>query len=269
MTFERGRPQAEMPLHRRPAPGSVVRARVAAAIMSVAIVAACGGLAARTDDAAAAREPACRPYDAAKDPQLAPWAQRREATLLVDSVLMSAYPGIRRALPCWHLAKRGRPALMIGIAESELRAARRRVSPVVVVGLGYNSLWERNRRHYDRWSARFDDEASRLIATLKRLGAQQIVWVMLREPRPATVPPAGFAEMRRYAWYFPYVNARLRRIARGRSDVVLANWAKASDRPGVTYDSIHCNTVGALLMGRTIKRTIADEARRQARPARG
>ena len=44
----------------------------------------------------------------------------------------------------------------------------------------------------------------------------------------------------------------------------LANWTKAADRPGVTYDSIHCNTRGARLMGRTIKRTINAEARHQA-----
>jgi hypothetical protein len=45
---------------------------------------------------------------------------------------------------------------------------------------------------------------------------------------------------------------------------VLANWTKAADRRGVTYDSIHCNSRGALLMGRTIKRTINAEARHQA-----
>jgi hypothetical protein len=228
------------------------------------------GLASQTAaTAAAAREPSCRPYDPAKDLKLAPWAQRREATLLVDSVLLSAYPGVKRAMPCWHVAKRGRPALMIGIAERELSAARRRVWPVVVVGLGYNSLWERNRRNYDRWAARFDDEASRLIATLKRLGAQQIVWVTLREPRRSTSPAHAVGELSQYSWYFPYVNARLRRLADRDRAVVLANWTTASDRSGVTYDSIHCNAEGALLMGRTIKHAIGNEARRQARAGGG
>ena len=159
-------------------------ARVVRALGVALTVLACAGLAAlAVAPAAAARKPSCRPYDPAKDLKLAPWAQRREATLLVDSVLLSAYDGIKRAMPCWRLAKRGRPALMLRIAERELSAARRRVSPLVVIGLGYNSLWERNRRNYDRWAARFDDEAGRLVATLKRLGAQQIVWVTLREPR--------------------------------------------------------------------------------------
>jgi hypothetical protein len=158
---------------------------------------------------------------------------------------------------------------MVRIADAELRAARKRVSPVVVVGLGYNSLWERNRRNYGRWAARFDAEARKLIATLKRLGAKQIVWVKLREPNARTVPPHARGELSQYSWYFPYVNARLKRIARARRDVVLANWTSAANRPGVTYDSIHCNSRGALLMGRTIKRTIHDEARHQAQAGGG
>ena len=156
---------------------------------------------------------------------------------------------------------------MIRIAESELRASGRRVSPLVVVGLGYNSLWERNRRNYGRWAARFDGEALKFIATLKRLGAKQIVWVMLRQPTARTVPSHAIGELSQYSWYFPYVNARLKRIARRRRDVVLANWARVANRPGVTYDSIHCNTAGAILMGRLIKRTILAEARHQARAA--
>lgn len=231
----------------------------------IALAAAtCAVLVTALGEAASARGLECRAYEASRDGPLAAWARPRQATLLVDSVLLSAYAGVRKAMPCWHLAKRGRPALMVGIAERELRVAGRRVSPVVVVGLGYNSLWERGRRNYGRWAARFDAEAQRLVATLKRLGARQIVWVKLREPTARTVPPSARGELRRYAWYFPYVNARLKRLARARRDVVLADWTTVADRRGVTYDSIHCNSRGALLMGRLIKRTIGAEARDQA-----
>jgi hypothetical protein len=219
---------------------------------------------AATGDAAPARATKCRPYSAKRDGPQAAWARPRRATLIVDSVLLSAYAGVRKAMPCWHIAKRGRPALMIRIAEGELRAAGKHVSPLVVVGLGYNSLWERNRRNYDTWAARFDGEARKLVATLKRLGAKQIVWVMLRQPTPRTVPVGHVGELSEYSWYFPYVNARLKRLGRARKDVVLANWARTANRPGVTYDSIHCNSTGALLMGRLIKRTILAEARHQA-----
>ncbi len=169
----------------------------------LAAVPACAALAARGGETAVAREPTCRPSDAAQDPAHASWATRRHATLLVDSVLLSAYPGIKRAMACWRLAKRGRPAWMLRAAELQLGAAGRRVSPLVVVGIGYNSLWERNRRNYDRWVARFDGEAERLVATLKRLGARRIVWVTLREPRPATAPGSAVGELSPYSWYFP------------------------------------------------------------------
>jgi hypothetical protein len=240
------------------------RRRVGSLVVAATVAALLAGPA-----SAGAREPRCRAYDPGRDPKLASWATPRRATLLVDSVLLSALPGIRKAMPCWHIARRGRPALMIRIAERELSAAGKRVSPLVVVGLGHNTLWERNRRNYDTWAARFDAESRKLVATLRRLGARQIVWVTLREPRPAIVPPGSGAELARYAWYFPYVNARLRKLDDERGDLSLADWTAAADRPHITYDTMHCNTRGALLMGRTIKRAINAEARRQARAARG
>jgi hypothetical protein len=185
-------------------------------------------------------------------------------TVLVDSVLLSGAARLRGVMPCWRIDMRGRPALMVRIAERELRAQGRRVAPLVVVGLAYNSLWERNRRNYGVWSSRFDREALRLLATLRRLGARQIVWVTLREPTARTVPPGARGELGLYSWYFPYVNARLRRLDRLRDDLVLADWAAVSRRVGLTYDSIHLTRTGGVLMGRTIKRAILAEAARQA-----
>jgi hypothetical protein len=153
---------------------------------------------------------------------------------------------------------------MIRIADQELRQRGLRVAPLVIVGLGYNSLWERHRRRHAYWAARFDGEAKGLLGTLHRLGARQIVWVTLREPTARTVPPGARAELGQYSWYFPYVNGRLRYLDRRRDDLVLANWKAASDRPGLTYDSIHLNPTGAALMARTIWRAVSDEARRQA-----
>jgi hypothetical protein len=87
--------------------------------------------------------------------------------------------------------------------------------------------------------------------------------VTLREPTRRTVPPQAQGELGQYSWYFPYVNERLRRLDRRRDDLVLADWAAASDRPGLTYDSIHLNPSGGALMARTIWRTVSREARRQ------
>ena len=65
--------------------------RVASLVVAVTVAALLAGPAA----SAGAREPRCRPYDADRDPKLASWATPRRATLLVDSVLLSALPGIK------------------------------------------------------------------------------------------------------------------------------------------------------------------------------
>jgi hypothetical protein len=175
-------------------------------------------------------------------------------TVLVDSVLLSGKSALHPVMPCWRQSLRGRPALMVRIAERELRRRGRRVAPLVVIGLGYNSLWERRRRHYSTWAARFDREALGLLSTLRRLGGRQFIWVTLREPTARTVPPFARSELSLYSWYFPWVNERLHALEERREDLVLADWAAASRRPGLTYDTIHLTERGALLMARTIKR---------------
>ena len=89
------------------------------------------------------------------------------------------------------------------------------------------------------------------------------MWVTLREPSPAVVSPGGRAQYAQYAWYFPYVNARLRRLARQQDDVRLADWSAVSDRPGLTYDLIHLNPLGARRMATVIENAVRAEARRQ------
>ncbi|MCA1677566.1 MAG: hypothetical protein LC777_00775 [Actinobacteria bacterium] len=216
-----------------------------------------------------AAAPAATPHSArcqavsSKDASQPYWARQRRMTVLHDSVLLSGEAKLRGVMACRRIAMSGRPALMVRIAEAQLRAPGRRVAPLVVVGLGYNSLWERNRARYDHWARRFDGEARRLVTTLRRRGAQQIVWVTLREPRASFLSPAGRAELDWYSWYFPYVNERLRALDRERDDVVLADWAAASQRPGLTYDSIHLTAKGGVLMARTIRAAIDAEADRQ------
>jgi len=194
-----------------------------------------------------------------------PWHRPRRATVLVDSVLLGGISAVRSRRPCWRMRMQGRPALMIGVAAAELRGRGLPVARLAVVGLGYNSLWERGRRRYRVWAKRFDGEARKLLRTLHRLGARQVVWVTLREPTQRTVPPQAADELGQYSWCFPYVNERLRRLDRRRDDLVLADWARASDRPGMTYDTIHLNPTGAAVMAKTIWKTVSREARRQRR----
>lgn len=230
----------------------------AAAVLAAPVAPAAAATRARPPCGATAAD-SSRPY----------WARQRHITVLVDSVLLSGKEKLRGVMSCRRIGLRGRPAMMLRIAEQELRAAKRRVAPLVVVGLGHNSLWSRNRERYGYWAARFDGEATRLVETLRRLGARQIVWVTLREPQARYVPPAGRRELGLYAWYFPYVNERLRVLDRERDDVVLADWAAVSDRPGLTYDSIHLTAKGGVLMARTIRAAIDAEAERQARARQG
>lgn len=204
----------------------------------------------------------------AADPSRPYWARQRNVTVLVDSVLLSGKSKLRSVMACRRIGIRGRPALMLPAADRQLRASGRRVAPLVVVGIGYNTLWERNRRRYDFWAARFDREAAQLLQTLRRLGARQIVWVTLREPKARYLTPLGRSELREYSWYFPYTNERLRALDRARDDVVLADWAAVSDRRGLTYDSIHLTVKGGVLMARTIRAAIEAEAARQARARR-
>jgi hypothetical protein len=191
------------------------------------------------------------------------WTARRQL-VLVDSVLLGGVTALKDAFRGWKVQVVGEPAIMLPAMEDRM-AARRRVPRLVVLGIGYNSIWERRRRHYSNWARKFDGEAKDLLATLRRKGARQFVWVTLRDARRSVIPSSALWQYDRYAWYFPYVNERLRRLDRKRSDLVLARWDLVSDRRGLTYDAIHLDPDGAALMARTIERAIRDEAKRQTR----
>jgi hypothetical protein len=179
-------------------------------------------------------------------------------------VLLSGAAALRRGFPCWRVRLIGRPALMLRTAERELRAGRRRVAPLVVVGIGYNSLWERGRRNHARWAARFDEEADDLLRTLRRAGARQILWVTLRRTTRATTDPSDWGELPLYSWYFPYVNERLRALDPPRRRLALVEWAHEGARRDVTYDSIHLNERGGRVMQRLVERRLYEEAYAQA-----
>ncbi len=93
----------------------------------------------------------------------------------------------------------------------------------------------------------------------------------LRDAGRGVIPSGALWQFDDYAWYFPYVNERLRRLDRIRDDLVLAEWDRVSKRTGVTYDAIHLNPRGAALMARTIRAAIErrptlSARRRPARP---
>ena len=87
---------------------------------------------------------------------------------------------LRETFEGWKLRFLGEPAIMLPAMEERI-AARRRVARLVVLGIGYNSIWERRRRNYSTWARKFTSEAKDLLATLRRKGARQFVWVTLRD----------------------------------------------------------------------------------------
>ena len=109
------------------------------------------------------------------------------------------------------------------------------------------------------WAERFDRQARALVRALRARGARQVVWVTLREAGRGVIPSGALWQFDAYAWYFPYVNERLRRLDRVRDDLVLAEWDRVSKRTGVTYDAIHLNPRGAAPDG-------AHDPRRDRRP---
>ena len=178
-------------------------------------------------------------------------------TLVTDSVGLGAKDALPKSLPDWKVDVRGRPALMMNVANKELKAQAQPVGSVAVVALGYNSLWGRDRANYDAWAKKFDREADEVVATLRGLGAKKVVWVTLREPTDAIIPPEALAAANKYRWFFGYANERIAALAQRDPGVAVADWkAVASTRPGLTYDAIHLRPVGAQLYSETVKSAV-------------
>ena len=97
-----------------------------------------------------------------------------------------------------------------------------------------------------------------MLAALKERGARKIVWVTLRELTPDLIPGKGvsLSQYHKYAWYFPYVNERLKAIKARHPEMALADWATAARQAGVTYDAIHLNSHGSELMVSVVKAAI-------------
>jgi lysophospholipase L1-like esterase len=180
---------------------------------------------------------------------------QKHVFVVTDSVMLGAKQQFINALPDWQVTFTGRPALMIRKGLDDYVRQQRNTGPVAVVALGYNTLWEKDRHNFKRWSDAFDKSVEEMLAALKERGARKIVWVMVRELTPDMITTGGVgqAQYNRYAWYFPYVNERLKAIKERHPEMALADWAAAARVSGLTYDLIHINTRGADLMTEVVK----------------
>jgi hypothetical protein len=170
-------------------------------------------------------------------------------SIVTDSVVLGAEKYLPDGFPGWKVEMLGKPAVMLHQIEDTFLPKGKKVGSLVAVGLGYNSLWERDRNRYEKWSKRFDEQADEVIRDLVAHGALKIAWVTLREPSPEAVQTDHQkSQMQRWGWYLPYVNERIRLLPDRWPQVVVADWATASSGPGYTYDLIHLNRPGAQLM---------------------
>jgi hypothetical protein len=187
-------------------------------------------------------------------------------TLLSDSVGLGLSRALPAALPGWKVEVLGRPALMVKQVVPEFLNARA-VGSVVVIALGYNSLFERDRKNHARWRGIWDVGAERLLSDLKACGAKKLVWITLREPAAELVTDAGRDQYERYAWFFPYVNEGIRALAERHPELTLADWQAASNLPELTKDLIHLSPSGVSLMTQTVTQAVLGQgARGRATP---
>jgi hypothetical protein len=190
------------------------------------------------------------------------WA--KEVYVVTDSVVLGAKFAIQKNFRAigWKSTVDGRPAMQIKAGIKEFVKTHPKLPEIAVVALAYNSLWEKDRKNFDKWAKHFDSEVELMLKQLSSRGVKKVVWVLLREPTEAVVSPKNkTAKMQytKYAWYFPYVNERLKAVREKHPEMALADWPSVSQTTGLTYDLIHLNPKGAQTMTEEIMRAVGVE----------
>jgi lysophospholipase L1-like esterase len=189
---------------------------------------------------------------------------KKDVYVITDSVVLGAKFTIRKNFKAlgWKSTVDGRPAMMIKAGISEYVKTHSKLPEIAVVALGYNSLWEKDKKNFEKWAKRFDSEVEAMLTQLSARGAKKVVWVLLREAEEEFVPTknkTAKSQFNRYAWYFPYVNERLKALREKHPEMALADWPSVSQRTDLTYDFIHLNPKGAQAMTEEIMRVVGIE----------
>ena len=189
---------------------------------------------------------------------------KEEVYVITDSVVLGAKFAIQKNFKAisWKSTVDGRPAMMIKAGINEFVKKHPKLPEIAVVALGYNSLWEKERKNFEKWSKRFDGEVEAMLKQLSARGVKKVVWVLLREADEGLVLPknkTAKSQFSRYAWYFPYVNERLKALRENHPEMALADWPSVSQSTDLTYDLIHLNPKGAQTMTEEIMRAVGVE----------
>jgi hypothetical protein len=202
---------------------------------------------------AGARTPTSTPRPQIPAPDKRVYFVTESVGLGAKNALPAAFP------PDWQVTVDGTPALFVEQLESKHVRTRMAAAPwvfgdVAVVGGGHN---------YPFWDPpRFDRSVDSMIAALHEAGVKRIYWVTLREVKPEFISAAAWRQVQPYYWYFPEVNRHLRQALTRHPELTLIDWAAIADRPGLTYDAIHLNSVGAALYSKLIADTVMETANR-------
>lgn len=212
--------------------------------------------------------PVLAPYDPALGGVPLDPAWPKTLLVFADSVVLDTKTALRKALPDWEISFAGRPSLMLVNSLDIIRKRKEPMASVVVIGLGYNTLW--NRQQPGPSAEKFDKAADELLALLKEKGARKVVWVLLRELTPEMVK-SGVITSKNLGDYRHYVavNERLRALKARHPDLALADWATPGRAAGLTIDAVHLNARGLELMVEVIKPAIGVGEAPAAAPAQG
>jgi hypothetical protein len=193
--------------------------------------------------------------------QAAPPASQR-VYMVSDSVGLGALNAVPAAFPPdWQVTVDGTPALFVEQMESKYLRTNMAGNPGVfgdyaIVAGGYN---------YPYWDpSRFDRSIDNIITAFEQAGVKYVFWVTLREVKPEYITAWAWNQVQPYYWYFSTVNAHLRAAVARHPNLSLIDWAAIADRPGLTYDAIHLNTVGAAEYSANIARVVMSAASRVA-----
>jgi hypothetical protein len=218
-----------------PHPTSPPRRRSRARLALLALLVVVASLASVAGSPAGATDPPDDP------PARAAALPAQRLLVVADSVVLGAEAAIRREMPEYDVTVGGFPAIFTDVAADLVqRDYLGSLGRVAVVATGYNYPY------LD--PPRFDRMVDHMMATLTGAGVERVVWVLLRESSRANSPDSAGWQVDRYAFYFPDVNAALRRATTRWPQLQLADWRTLGAPTGLTYDAIHLNVTGQRLM---------------------
>jgi hypothetical protein len=169
--------------------------------------------------------------------------------VIADSVLLGNKDGFNASFADWDgINVRGFPGIFTEKGAEIAGIYADEVDDVAIVGLGYN---------YPYWDPpRFDRSIDLTMKTLTDAGAKHVVWVTMREVRQDEIGPASWDLIKVIAPYYPEANGHLRDAQKRWPQLVIADWAAMAHQRNITYDAIHLNTRGQMLMGALIRDTV-------------